>query len=72
AFMTSFDEVVIVLFIAGPQQQTLPLQMWTNLRYTIDPTILAVATLILLLAIVLLGGLELVRRRSEKMRGIKV
>ena len=70
AFMTSFDEVVIVLFIAGPQQQTLPLQMWTNLRYTIDPTILAVATLILLLAVVLLGSLELVRRRSEKMRGI--
>ncbi|TMV81513.1 ABC transporter permease [Thioclava sp. BHET1] len=70
AFMTSFDEVVIVLFIAGPAQQTLPLQMWTNLRYTIDPTILAVATLILLLAVVLLGGLEIFRRRSEKMRGI--
>ena len=70
AFMTSFDEVVIVLFIAGPAQQTLPLQMWTNLRYTIDPTILAVATLILLLAVVLLGGLEIFRRRSEKMRGV--
>lgn len=71
AFMTSFDEVVIVLFIAGPEQKTLPLQMWTNLRYTIDPTILSVASLILLLAVVLLGGLELVRRRSEKMRGIR-
>ena len=71
AFMTSFDEVVIVLFIAGPGQKTLPLQMWTNLRYTIDPTILSVATLILALAIVLLGGLELVRRRAERLRGIK-
>jgi putative spermidine/putrescine transport system permease protein len=70
AFMTSFDEVVIVLFLAGPVQKTLPLQMWTNLRYTIDPTILSVATLILILAVVLLGGLEYVRRRSEKMRGI--
>jgi putative spermidine/putrescine transport system permease protein len=70
AFMTSFDEVVIVLFIAGPSQTTLPLQMWTNLRYTIDPTILSVATLILALAIILLGGLEFVRRRSEKLRGI--
>ncbi|MDA3887435.1 MAG: ABC transporter permease [Allgaiera sp.] len=70
AFMTSFDEVVIVLFIAGPDQKTLPLQMWTNLRYTIDPTILAVASLILLLAVVLLGSLELIRRRSEKMRGL--
>ena len=71
AFMTSFDEVVIVLFIAGPDQKTLPLQMWTNLRYTIDPTILSVATLILVLAVILLGGLELARRRGERLRGIK-
>jgi putative spermidine/putrescine transport system permease protein len=70
AFMTSFDEVVIVLFIAGPEQKTLPLQMWTNLRYTIDPTILSVATLILLFAITLLGSLEYMRRRAEKIRGI--
>jgi putative spermidine/putrescine transport system permease protein len=70
AFMTSFDEVVIVLFIAGPAQRTLPLQMWTNLRYTIDPTILAVATLILLVAIILLTGLELARRRSAALRGL--
>jgi putative spermidine/putrescine transport system permease protein len=70
AFMTSFDEVVIVLFIAGPEQKTLPLQMWTNLRYTIDPTILSVATLILAFAITLLGSLEYMRRRAERLRGI--
>ncbi len=70
AFMTSFDEVVIVLFIAGPEQKTLPLQMWTNLRYTIDPTILSVATLILAFAVSLLGSLEFMRRRAEKLRGI--
>jgi len=70
AFMTSFDEVVIVLFIAGPEQTTLPLQMWTNLRYTIDPTILAVATLILLVAVLLLVGLELARRRGQSLRGL--
>ena len=70
AFMTSFDEVVIVLFIAGPTQRTLPLQMWTNLRYTIDPTILAVATLVLLVAVILLGGLEFARRRSLAMRQV--
>lgn len=70
AFMTSFDEVVIVLFIAGPTQRTLPLQMWTNLRYTIDPTILAVGTLVLLVAIVLLAGLEFARRRSFAMRQV--
>ena len=70
AFMTSFDEVVIVLFIAGPDQKTLPLQMWTNLRYTIDPTILSVATLILVLAVIMLGGLELARRRALRLRQI--
>jgi len=70
AFMTSFDEVVIVLFIAGPEQKTLPLQMWTNLRYTIDPTILSVATLILVFAVALLGSLEFMRRRAERIRGI--
>ena len=70
AFMTSFDEVVIVLFIAGPTQTTLPLQMWTNLRYTIDPTILAVATLVLLIAVLLLAGLEASRRRNAALRGL--
>ncbi len=70
AFMTSFDEVVIVLFLAGPVQRTLPLQMWVNLRYNIDPTILAVATLIILLSICMLLTLEMLRRRNEKLRGV--
>lgn len=68
AFMTSFDEVVVVMFLAGPKQRTLPLQMWTNLRYTIDPTILAVATIVLMVAVVLLVGLEFARRRSAALR----
>ena len=68
AFMTSFDEVVIVQFLAGPAQTTLPLQMWTNLSYTINPTILAVATVVMLIAIIMLGGLEFVRRRNLTIR----
>ena len=70
AFMTSLDEVVIVMFVAGPGQRTLPLQMWTNLRYTIDPTILAVATLIVALSVVMLLALEFLRRRSARIRGV--
>lgn len=70
AFMTSFDEVVIVLFLAGPIQRTLPLQMWINLRYNIDPTILAVATLIILLSVCMLLTLEMLRRRNERLRGV--
>lgn len=70
AFMVSFDDVVIVLFLAGPVQRTLPLQMWNNLRYNINPTILAIATLIILLSVVMLLTLELLRRRNARMRGL--
>jgi len=70
AFITSFDEVVVVLFIAGPEQRTLPLQMWSGIREQISPTILAVATLLVALSIALLTAVELLRRRSEKMRGM--
>src|SRR5690606_11393249 len=45
AFITSFDEVVVVLFMAGPQQRTIPRQMFSGLREQINPSILAVATL---------------------------
>lgn len=70
AFITSFDEVVVVLFIAGPQQTTIPIQMWSGIREEISPTILAVATLLVVLSITLLITLELLRRRSERLRGL--
>ncbi|MGR4069348.1 ABC transporter permease [Billgrantia sp. C5P2] len=70
AFITSFDEVVVVLFISGPAQTTMPIQMWSGIREQISPTILAVATLLVLLSMLLLTTLELLRRRSERLRGI--
>ena len=69
AFVTSFDEVVLVLFLAGPEQRTIPRQMFSGLREQINPTILAVATLLVLLSITLLVTLEILRRRSERLRG---
>lgn len=69
AFVTSFDEVVIVLFLAGPEQRTIPRQMFSGLREQINPTILAVATLLILISIALLVTLELLRRRTERLRG---
>lgn len=69
AFVTSFDEVVVVLFLAGPGQRTIPRQMFSGLREQINPSILAVATLLILISIALLVTLELLRRRSEKIRG---
>ncbi|MFC0200124.1 ABC transporter permease [Paracoccus rhizosphaerae] len=70
AFVTSFDEVVAVLFIAGPEQQTIPRQMWNGIREQISPAILAVATLLVIFSILLLTTVELLRRRSERIRGV--
>ena len=70
AFITSFDEVVVVLFLGSAGQKTLPWQMFTGLREQISPTILAVATLLVTLSIILLATLEILRRRSERLRGM--
>lgn len=70
AFVTSFDEVVAVLFIAGPDQQTIPRQMWNGIREAISPAILAVATILVAISIALLATVELLRRRSERLRGV--
>ncbi len=70
AFITSFDEVVVVLFLGSAGQKTLPWQMFTGLREQISPTILAVATIMVAISIVLLSVLEMLRRRSERLRGL--
>ena len=70
AFITSFDEVVVVMFVGSTNQKTLPWQMFTGLREQISPTILAVATILVVISIALLVTLELLRRRSERLRGL--
>jgi putative spermidine/putrescine transport system permease protein len=70
AFVTSFDEVVVVLFVAAHDQQTIPRQMWNGIREQISPAILAVATILVMLSIALLTTIELLRRRSERLRGV--
>ncbi|TDJ63932.1 MAG: ABC transporter permease [Proteobacteria bacterium] len=71
AFVTSFDEVVVVLFVGSFKQRTIPWQMFSGIREHISPTILAVATLLVCLAILLLTSVELLRRRNERMRGLR-
>jgi putative spermidine/putrescine transport system permease protein len=70
AFVTSFDEVVVVLFIGSHEQQTIPRQMWNGIREQISPSILAVATILVIFSIGLLTVVELLRRRSERLRGL--
>ncbi|MEJ6391974.1 ABC transporter permease [Gymnodinialimonas sp. 2305UL16-5] len=70
AFITSFDEVVVVIFVGSAAQQTLPWQMFTGLREQISPVILATATILVAVSIILLTVVELLRRRSERLRGM--
>ena len=70
AFITSFDEVVVVLFVAAHDQQTIPRQMWNGIREQISPAILSVATILVIFSIALLTTVELLRRRSERLRGL--
>ncbi|WP_067563460.1 ABC transporter permease [Halofilum ochraceum] len=70
AFITSVDEIVIVYFIAGPEQKTVPLKMFSGIREEISPTILAVASILVGISVLLLTTLEMIRRRNERLRGI--
>ena len=70
AFVTSFDEVVVVLFLAGLENTTIPIQMWVGLREQLSPTIMAVATCLIVMYTLILVSSELLRRRSERLRGI--
>jgi putative spermidine/putrescine transport system permease protein len=71
-FVTSFDEFIVTLFLAGPEQFTLPLQMWTGVHDNVTPTILAAATLFVLISIVVLTMVEILRRRTARLGGVAV
>lgn len=67
AFITSFDEVVIALFVASPAQLTLPRQMFAGLRDQLDPSIIAMSTLLVLFTTILLLIMEFLRRRTKRL-----
>ena len=71
AFITSFDEVIVIQFVGSYEQRTIPWQMFSGIREQISPTILAVATLLVCISIMLLFSVELLRRRGERLRGIR-
>ena len=72
AFITSFDEVVVVLQLADVTQRTVPRQMFSGIREQISPTILAVATIFVLISIFLLATVALLRRRAERLHGLSM
>ncbi len=67
AFITSFDELVVALFLSGSGAVTLPRRMWDDLRFAIDPTIAAVSTLTIVLTASLLLVVHLARQRGQRM-----
>ena len=66
AFITSFDELIVALFLSGSGAVTLPRRMWDDLRFEIDPTIAAVSTLTIALTASLLAAVHLVRQRGRQ------
>ncbi|MDH2356529.1 ABC transporter permease [Bradyrhizobium sp. SSUT112] len=71
AFLSSFDEVVVALFVASPAQRTLPMVMFSGIREEISPTITAAATVLILFSTAMLTTVELLRRRSQRLRGTR-
>lgn len=69
AFTTSFDEIVVAMLLAGVEQKTLPLQMFDGVRDHISPAITAAATLLVFTSIILLGVVEIMRRRRARLFG---
>lgn len=68
AFTTSFDEVVVALFLSGSGAVTLPRRMWDDLLFQIEPTIAAVSTLTIVLAALLLAAAHFLGNRTEQLK----
>jgi len=68
AFITSFDELIVALFVSGSGAVTLPRRMWESLRQEIDPTIAAVSTILIAASVLVLAGAEILRIRGERLR----
>lgn len=66
AFATSFDEVVVALFLTGAEQRTLPVQMFSGIRDQINPTIMSAATLLLVLSVALFLTVSLLAGRARR------
>ncbi|MDF0498881.1 ABC transporter permease subunit [Bradyrhizobium yuanmingense] len=66
AFIHSFDEVVVSSLVSGVSVRTLPLKLWENMRHEIDPTIAAVASLLVLLPLLWLLAIYVTWLRSSR------
>lgn len=66
AFMISWDELVIAIFLTSPVAKTLPVVMWEQVRSYVDPTIAAVATMLTVVTVVLFVLVAVLGRRANR------
>ncbi|WP_172380970.1 ABC transporter permease [Vibrio sp. Vb339] len=66
AFVTSFDEVVVTLFISGPAQRTLPRQMFDGIRDNINPSIIAMSVFLMIVAVIALSFYMWLENKDKK------
>ena len=71
AFITSFDEIVCVIFLGSPEFRTLPRQIWSGAKETVSPTITVAAVFLVVASVVLTLVVEALRRRTQKTDGSK-
>ena len=69
AFLASFDELLISLFLAGVRAQTLPVRIWNSLNLQVEPTIAAVSAFLIAVTTVILGIEAILRPRLGQRRG---
>lgn len=65
AFLTSFDEVIVALFISGGENSTLTRKMFLALRDQIDPTIAAISTVLIVLTTTMLALSQFLSRSDD-------
>src|SRR5690606_35833330 len=65
-FLTSFDELIISLFLSGSNVRTLPVRMWDGIRFEVEPTLAAVATLLILVSLAVLATAELLNKNDPR------
>ena len=71
AFITSFDEIIIAMFITGTSAVTVQKKIWDSIRLEINPMVSSIASLLILLSVIILVGSEILRRKARKYRSLK-
>lgn len=71
AFLHSFDELLVTLFLLGRQPQTLPLKMWSDIRMQFDPVISAASSSIIAMVAVIILAAQWQQARAQRRAGLR-